>query len=80
MKLELYGTYCKIKKNFAVFKINGIEANINDFGLRIIETCGDKSSNGFIVGSFTKEKGEKYKINHREYIQLAEKIEQIMTD
>ena len=81
MKLELSGLFrhgCGMY--FTVFKVNGVDADISDFGIYDTKDTGNYScSRFFIPGSFTRVIKDKYKINQREYIQIVDKLEQELT-
>ena len=81
MKLELNGLFrhgCGMY--FTTFKINGVAADIFDFGVYDTKDTGNYSCSRFFTpSSFTRVIGDKYKINQREYIQLADKLKQELT-
>ena len=76
LKLEIYGALCST----SVFKINGIDADSDDFGSQ-----GDNDKDGaedYGCGDMTFERNqpgnailEKYKITEKEYHQIAQKLE-----
>lgn len=81
MKLELSRLFSHgCDGIFKVFKINGIEADINDFGMVETEELVDFGcSRLFIPSSFTRSIRDKYKINQREFIQIADRLKHELT-
>lgn len=77
LKLEVYGALCECSE----FKINGINADYDDFGDKYDDDAGNAQEYGcgnmhFHPKRPTPEILDKYKINLEEYNKIADELEE----